>query len=255
MRRFYRISTVLGIMAFLCPFAFYWNKPVHVSIDDVMVLERLSDGCIYKNVFDDPFLHCLREYHNSTGARFTLYIYETSVKEISNDFWNQIRDNSDWLKIGWHGISAEQPQSLCDMEFVSSFFRFDSILTFSAPENKTSTLRLHYWEASPWQVSFLERQGTNCLLTADRKTVSYSLAANDIECLEDKEIFKKGGITYKKTDFRVENTQLIPALLKNAKDEELVVFTHEWAISSHYQKFKFKLLLAFFWLYGSSFVY
>lgn len=259
MQRLYKILIaigILGMIVFLCPFAFYWKMPVHMSIDDVTALERLSGSDNNSDIFNDPLLHLIRDCHNSTGAKFTLYVYETSVKELPQETWVQIQDNADWLRIGFHAVSVEQPESLSDEEFISSYCRLDSILTAAAPQNKASTLRLHYWAASPLEVSFMEDKGIKCLLAADRNTVSYSLSPEDNSYLQKNEFLEKNGMTYKKTDFRVEKASLLPALVKNATDEELVVFTHEWALDGDtHNLMKFSILMSFLHFYGAVFEY
>lgn len=214
----------------LLPYAFFLGKPIHVSVDDVSVFERLFVGA-YTDVFDEPFLNILQTLHQRTGAKFTLYVYESSVTDVPDFYWAQIRTNSDWMKIGFHATSAEDPAYQSDDEFITSYNRLDSILSNKAPQNKTNILRLHYWKATTTEISYLRDKGVRVLLSADRDAISYSLSSDDDFKLQTTELLHKDGMCYKTTDFRVENSNIFAALCDNALDEEIVFFTHEWAIS------------------------
>ena len=86
---------------------------------------------------------------------------------------------SNFIKVGFHGISDQHPTTFTDSILISSYHYLDSTLTVSAPLNKTSKLRLHYWEASPTFVSYLKRNGISTLFTADSDKISYSLSLED----------------------------------------------------------------------------
>lgn len=200
MRRYCKWILIFSFAVILFPYAFFYGKPVHVSIDDVSVFERLSEDN-YESVFDEPFLNRLQTIHRRTGAKFTLYVYESSVSSVPDFYWEQFRTNSDWLKIGFHATSAEEPITQTDEEFISSYNRLDSILSNKAPQNKTDVLRLHYWKASPVEIDFLKDKGIRCLLCADRDVISYSLSKEDNYELIAEEVFHKNGMNYKKTDW------------------------------------------------------
>lgn len=252
MRKNYGWILALLFAIALSPNAFLRGKPVHVSVDDVSVFERLSKGS-YESVFDEPFLNRLQTWHRRTRAKFTLYVYETTVGDVPDYYWAQFKINSDWLKIGFHATSAEEPITQNDDEFIASYNRLDSILMDKAPQNKTNTLRLHYWKASPAETAHLRDNGIQCLLSTDQDDNSYSLSSEDDSQLQTAELLQKDGLVYKKTDFRIENSNVFAELFNNSRDKEIFFFTHEWALQRG-NCTKTSILLTILRLYGVKFV-
>ena len=106
-------------------------------------------------------------------------------------------------------------------------------------------LRLHYYYATKNEVRLLKDKGITTLLSADDDRISYSLSPHYNKKLIIQGSLKHDGINYKSTDVRVERDNLFFKLWTHRNDEELVVFTHEWALnSSKLNWIKFLILIA-----------
>lgn len=237
-------------------FIAYSGKKVHFSFDDVSICmkELTNDSTKYKSIFDNPFLGELKELHNSTGAKFTLYIYEQdrdyTISDFPDRFAEEFNKNADWLKIGYHAMSPSISRDSIEMAsvFIPSFDRVDSILTTKFKCAKSNKIRLHCFHATQDEVNHLRDKGITALLAADDDRISYSLSKMENSELMRKEVLDKNGMSYISTDHRVERDNTMIGLIKNAEDDEFVIFTHEWAYagSVHYAYNFMVHILSFF---------
>ena len=258
------IVVILLITSIFILLPFYWlkHKPVHVSIDDVEIcLRDLQDNDEqYLSVFQQPFLSNLRRLHQQTGAKFTLYTYECSgnyhVSKIPKRFIHEIRENADWLRFGFH---AKEPEFIKDSVTRLEYFKeaYASLESSKLVVCGGGNLRLHYYYATPEEVAFLKEKGVKVLLSADDDRISYSLPQNINKLLLQKENIIYNGMTYERTDIRIEKTWCpIIDLLKNRNDEMIVVFTHEWAQQQQkVNRLKFLFTLYFLSLYKANFIF
>ena len=215
----------------------YSEKPVHLSFDDVSICmsDLTKDSLKYNSIFEQPFLADLKQLHESTGAKFTLYVYEMDkdydIAQFPDKFASEFDANHDWLCIGYHAKRPEYtPDSIAQNDaFCKSFTRVDSILAHKFKRAKSNTLRLHYFYATPEKIKLVISRGITKLLAADDDRISYSLPENDNAQLQSQELLQKDGMTYVSTDLRIERDNTLWGLIKNANDDEFVIFTHEWA--------------------------
>ena len=125
-------------------FIAYSGKKVHFSFDDVSMCmkELTSDSTKYNSIFDHPFLGELKELHNSTGAKFTLFVYEQdgeySFIDFPNNFAAEFDKNADWLKVGYHAMNPSITRDSIDMDsvFIPSFDRVDRVLSTKFKKSK-----------------------------------------------------------------------------------------------------------------------
>lgn len=200
------------------------------------------DSSKYNSIFDHPFLGELKELHNSTGAKFTLFVYEQdgdyTISKFPDRFAEEFNQSADWLKIGYHAMSPSISRDSIEMKtvFIPSFDRVDSILTTKFKRAKSSIIRLHYFHATQEEVKHLRDKGISTLLAADDDRISYSLSESENSKLIKNETLEKNGMMYISTDHRVERDNTMMGLIKNAADDEFVIFTHEWAYAGtvHY---------------------
>ncbi len=231
------LLVLLFCVVFAVPFCFYSNKSVHLSFDDVSLCmkELTNNSDKYNSAFDEPFLKELKKYHESTGAKFTLYIYEIDgdydISRFPQKFADEFDQNSDWLKVGYHAMSPSITKDSISMAsvFIPSFDRVDSILSAKFKSAKSNTIRLHYFHATQEEVDHLRLKGITTLLAADDDRISYSLSEAENSKLIAEEYLEKNGMTYISTDHRCERDNTVAGLIRNATDDELVIFTHEWA--------------------------
>lgn len=254
---------ILSLIAFVYICVNYHGKKVHLSFDDCyMCLRDISvDSTKHISIFDNSFLGELRSMHESTGAKFTLYIYEQAdgfnIKNVPAKFISELRENSEWLKIGYHAKNPTLTKdSIAEYSvFSESFTAVDSaLISKSIGGGKTTTLRLHFYFATPKETVFLKDKGITRLLSADDDRISYSLSEYENNILKEKEEITKNGITYVTTDLRVERDNLFAGLWKNRNDTEFVIFTHEWAYNKGIVKWKFLILVYILSICNSNFI-
>lgn len=179
----------------------YHGKKVHLSFDDVSICfkELTRDSTKYNSIFDHPFLRELLNLHNSTGAKFTLYIYEKdedyNICKFPTKYANEFSANGDWLKIGFHAISPTVSKDSISIEplFQRSFYIVDSVLSSLFKNAKARKLRLHFFYATQNEVSYLNKKGITTLYSADDNRTSYSLDDSLNEYLIKNESFEQGG--------------------------------------------------------------
>ena len=213
----------------------------HVSIDDVTTsFQNLTkDSMKYDCLFEEPFFSYLKELHDKYGSSFTCYAYEQdssfNINQMPVKFAKEFESNSDWLKIGFHGVkpSIHTPNNISYSEFTKSFSRFNKELDrFASIKKKPSILRLDFFYATTGEVDFLVNNGVKVLLSADDDRRSYYLPIN-----RNRQLIKDNSVNYKnlkylRTNIRIENID-IPYinLLRNRRRDTLVIFTHEWKLN------------------------
>lgn len=257
------ILAILVIAILLCFFSLkscYSNKIVHVSIDDVAICfkDLVDNEGKYKSLFDQPFFSYLKECHESTGLKVTLYTYEMykdySITQFSDKYKSEFEENSDWLKVGFHAKNSNANLNNNDYTFLNSYAIVTDIIK-QTMGNSAKTIRLHYFHATRQEVDSLKKLGISTLLSSDDNRISYSLPCHFNDSLIRNENLDINGIHYERTDIRVENTiNPIYALWENRNDEILVLFTHEWALQSLWNRIKFKIYFWLFKLYNCRFI-
>ena len=208
----------------------FQNTKIHFSVDDCSeCFSELSDTS-RSSIFDFKYWCFYKKLHDYFGCKVTLYAYSESIRpDIIKRFQQDFIDNSDWLKIGFHAVSSNMTDSI-RMCMIDAFY--SNMMECTSRETLPQTLRLHYFKADSSVVHFLINKGAKMLLCADDKRVNYDLSYAENEELIKKEILLKNEIEYIPTDLRIEKTRIIfPALLKNNKEQHLVIFTHEWALN------------------------
>ena len=79
-------------------------------------------------------------------------------------------------------------------------------------------------------MKLLEHKNIKILLSADDDRISYSLSPIANLKLISQGSLVIGDMRYLRTDVRVERDNFFMAILTHCFDDELVVFTHEWAL-------------------------
>lgn len=122
------ISVILIIIAIivLCPYIWFYNKPIHLSIDDVEICMRdlQFQDSLYSSIFKHPFFSRLKSLHDNAGIKITLYTYEKSgeysIAKIPQRFIQEFVDNKDWLLFGYH---AKEPNFVKDSVASIEYFK------------------------------------------------------------------------------------------------------------------------------------
>lgn len=78
----------------------------------------------------------------------------------------------------------------------------------------------------------MKSKGIKVLLSADDNRISYSLSPKDNSNIIKNGYILQNGLKYARTDIRVERDNIFAFLFEHLNDDELIVFTHEWALYS-----------------------
>lgn len=205
---------------------------IHLSIDDVIFsLQELSVKK-YKSIFFHPFYATLRRLHKRYGCVFSLYIFAQkdgfSIEDMSCQYREEFLDNSNWIRFGYHGESAEKTSDL-----LYQYTRINkAVERFSGQSITCETLRLHGFKATHDEIAILKANGVKCLLCADDNRVSYDLPGKEDKKLKTDGYVNIDGMLYYRSNIRLENYSIRNLRNFNLKGATLVVFTHEWCFYS-----------------------
>lgn len=229
-------------------------KKVHFSIDDATLIFQDIQFHEYDSIFDNPILKDLKRLHDVYGVEITLYVFgeldDFAIWDMNMDYISEFRSNSDWLKIGFHSGSDLIPEKdyKDTKEFAYKFTKVERAIRRMAGDSSLShVLRLHYWYASDDIVEILKSEGVIGLLCNDGHEGSYNLTSEQIDKINKSRdgILELNGITYYKTDIRLEKIENITEYLEeHRRDHMMVIFTHAWC----YEENKEKMEEAVLWL-------
>ncbi|MCD8300543.1 MAG: hypothetical protein LUC41_05150, partial [Clostridiales bacterium] len=170
-------------------------------------MDDVFDLCINEN---NPICDDLRELYDSYGLLSHLYIFyqkgEITMVSISDKICSQ--ENID--------LAPHQAEYIDE-----TYLLIDKC-------KRSEYVRLHGYKADKSQIDTLKRVGgVSRLLTAESKSrKSYDLTDEMIHILYDSGRIERNGISYIKTDVRLEK-MILYQLLKMPKKPMLVIFTHE----------------------------
>lgn len=251
-KAFALIVAVLFISVFLVIYPL--NKTpttiVNISIDDVeLSMKDLYENPKYKSLFEQPFFRYLKDCHEKYNCTFTLYLYANMGGQYSNKFKKEFLENKDWLQFGFHAVKPvfDKAETSNIIIFSEAYEHLDSCIEiFAGPEMKASALRLHYYYATPKEISFLHKKGINRLLAADDDRISYSLPKRLNDSLRKANTMSFNGMNYRRTNLRMEKMLFPPVELRNLPNDTIVFFTHECQLNGKRGKLKLDYCLWFF---------
>ena len=206
-----------------------------------------------ETIFTDSTLHILKQWHDKYGIVASLYVQGDFT--INSKYAQELIDNSDWLKWGYHGNTDKVRKT--DMQI---FYKqiIDSI--GSSPVIDMCP-RIHYFHADHITCMALKDLGCIGFLTCDdwswnskKRESNYYLtnSQNIILDKNDRLYDTDNNIYFIKTDFRLEHIVqrwgTVSNLLEyystnNAENNEMVIFSHEWC----FNEFKKEADSIFYW--------
>lgn len=218
-------------------------EEINFSVDDVILILKWIKENNPNSIFDMEFFKALRYWNKRYGLRVSLYIYETcngfSLEELPEQYWEEFKKNTSWLKFSWHQISPD-PIPHDPIEQIKSFDRVKKIICSKISEEAwTDTIRLHKGQADKTLLNHIKNSGKiQCLLCNDINVPSYDLVESDIKDLNKHGILDKNGVKYKKMDICLdflsnedEQASLlvkkVDKLIASREIKNLAIFFHE----------------------------
>ncbi len=251
------LISVIGIFSVICLLStiliYLWQenrKVLKFSVDDATEILMDISNNDYESIFDSSRMSIFKQMHEEYDLDVTLFLFEKLESYNLSDFPDKYKDefeaNSDWLKLGWHGIDDGSPED-CGYtgdELIQSYINTtNEIIRFAGKRSLSKELRVHYWYTDGSDlISYLSKNGITGLYYCDTDVIGYDFTneedarirtdANGV--LSKRYRFRK--IKYQLTDIRLDNIQsdeeLISLLQEKANDKDLVVFTHAWMMGN-----------------------
>lgn len=243
--------SVISAALLLYGLVFFFNrKTLKFSIDDSteILLDIVNND--YNSIFDSPTLGLLKELHETYDLDATLFLFEQLGSFNITDFPDKYREefvqNSDWLKLGWHGIDDGNPEEsgYTGEDLIQSYKRTtDAITRFAGKKSLSQELRVHFWYTDGESAIYsLSDDGIKGLYYCDTDVVGYDFSQEEDALIQsDRDgVFRKKydgkTISYQLTDVRLDNLESDDELLRllngKAEDRDIVVFTHAWMLQN-----------------------
>ena len=229
------------------------GKYLHFSLDDVQKICKNLSTNDKETIFTDSTLCILKQWHDKYGIVASLYVQGDFT--INSQYAQELIDNCDWLKWGYHG-NTDNARKTDTQKFYKQIT--DSIGT-SAVIDKSP--RIHCFHADHTTCMTLKNLGCTGFLTCDdwswnskKRETNYYLTNSQNVMLDksDRLYDTENNIYFIKTDFRLEHiTQrwgTVSNLLgyystNNSENRELIIFSHEWC----FNEFKSEADSIFYW--------
>ena len=183
---------------------------IHISLDDVnLSVGNLADKK-YESLWDEPLFCRLKEYHETYGAVFSLYVFEDTFRQIGDEYHKDFSDSADWLKIGLHSHSvAERYDESTDYQTgKTAWNRFVDSVTYITGTTRSIDRfpRLHYYSGSKECLLGMKdaNLGAVGFLAADDDRISYYLSIEENSNIQTNDIYNddENGLVFLKTDMR-----------------------------------------------------
>lgn len=211
------------------------NKIINFSIDDCIEIFRDITINNYNSLFESDYFSFFKELHDKYDAKISLYSFVEykgfNIKNTTDKFKKEFVNNSDWLKIGFHGFNENSKYN--DKENIKKDYKLflKYIKRFAGSLNIIDNfIRLHYFSGNLENILKIKKFGIKGLFTADDDRDNYYLKKNENIFLNKHNIYKdiKNEIFFIKTNLRIEKIENINETLKTIDiNNNIIMFTHE----------------------------
>ena len=233
------------------------EKFMHISFDDTIYLfkDLNENKDVYNTIFDNQTLQWMKVLHQQYGAVFSFYVYfqdeNFSLLECTGKFSKEFKDNSDWLKFGFHTIDANTTYNNKTKYTLLDDYSttINELIRITSEENIDNVVRLQSFRGSKEE---LEALNTEVMvepivgyLTADDLRQSYYLNEEDNKYIyaNDEFLDQNNNIWFFSTDLRVEFIESMEDKINefdtaawNNQKSDLIIFTHEWLLDEQIRK-------------------
>ena len=211
------------------------NKIINFSIDDCIEIFRDITINNYNSLFESDYFSFFKELHDKYDAKISLYSFVEykgfNIKNATDKFKKEFIDNSDWLKIGFHGFNENSRYN--GKENIKKDYKLfiKYVKRFAGNLNIIDNfVRLHYFSGNLENILKIKKFGIKGLFTADDDRDNYYLKKNENIFLNKHNIYKdiKNEIFFIKTNLRIEKIENINETLKTIDiNNNIIMFTHE----------------------------
>lgn len=249
---------------------------MHISIDDTIdVFEDLTKNVDdYNSIFDNNTLNFFKTMHDKYGAKFSMYCFykngEFDLSKATNKFSNEFKQNSDWLKFGFHTIDGESNYENTSKEKAKDDYEkvVTQLIRITGSDDCLDTIpRLQNFAGNKESILSMKNSsnGIEGVLSADDNRLSYYLDKENSDYIltHDKYEDEANQIEFISTDLRLENFDNPYKELENRINNKdysnsmsiLEIFTHEVYLNDSNMKNKIKDCCKFAKKYGYVFDY
>lgn len=224
------------------------EKIVNISIDDFYrALQDITvNAGTYTSIFQNEIFAALKTLNDTYGAKFTCLCYSLGngfdITTTTTKFKNEFIANKNWLSFGFHG---KDDNTFYDVETLANFkLEYDKFLSavnsFASSEMLSKVTRLASYKGTSSVIAELKNTyGIEAVLAAEDSRLSYDLTGTEVNTLDVEHVFSKNGMTYIKTEIRIENAvdANIPSFMEGLKSQNrIAIFTHEQALTASISK-------------------
>ena len=211
------------------------NKIIHFSVDDCIEIFRDITINNYNSLFESKYFAFFKELNDKYNAKISLYSFIEykgfNIKNTTNKFKREFEDNSNYLKIGFHGFNENSRYN--DKENIKKDYKLflKYIKKIAGDLNIIDNfIRLHYFSGNLENMLKIKKLRIKGLLTADDNRDNYYLQKNENIFLNKHCIYKdiKNDIFFIKSNLRIEKIEDIKETLKSIDiNNNIIMFTHE----------------------------
>lgn len=206
---------------------------IHFSIDDVILTLRWAWRNRPASIFDMDFFGALRKWHQQYGLKVCLYCFGSDGEQFSAEmlpekYVGELREQRDWLRVGYHGLYAEAAVLMDGPAFTAEQTAVAEKFAGLLPE----TVRLHGWDGPREGIACAKAVGgvKKLLCPELRRDGFYQLPAVVRERVEACGSAEYDGVLYVRTDFRLDHLSEDSALREKLLEwsgAALYLFMHE----------------------------
>lgn len=219
----------------------------NLSFDDTILIFEDISSKNYDSIFENATLAWYKDLHSKYGVTVSCFVYyedgDFNLSDVTERYRDEFEKNSNWLRFGFHTVDKDTnypTRNNLVSDYEKTVQQLKRIVGSNAIDNVIRLQNFQGTYAEISQLAKLEDEPIKGLLTADDMRQSYYLSskANSYIYAHDELYDEDTGLYFFSTDFRTEYVDNMGAKLKelqkdcwNNQTGDLVVFSHEWALS------------------------
>jgi len=204
------------------------GKIANISIDDFYrALQDITvNASTYTSIFNNEIFALLKTLHDAYGAKFACLCYSLGngfdITTTTTKFKNEFIANKDWLSFGFHGKDDNTTYDVDTLaNFKTEYGKFlSAVSSFASSEMLSKVTRLSSYKGTSSVIAELKNTyGMDAVFAAEDSRLSYDLTAAEVNNLDVNHVLTKNGMTYIKTEIRIENATdaNIPSFMEGIK--------------------------------------